>query len=98
MDNFLLDILVCPKCKSSLRLLDDYSGDFDIEDGGLECTACAATFPIINGIPRFVPVENYASSFGLQWNKFRTEQLDSVNGSTISKDRFYSVTEWNPNG
>jgi SAM-dependent methyltransferase len=29
----------------------------------------------------------YAESFGLQWNKFRTTQLDSFTGLTISKDR-----------
>ena len=45
------------------------------------------TFPIRNGIPRFVPADPYASSFGLQWNKFRTTQLDSFTGTTISRDR-----------
>lgn len=44
-------------------------------------------FPIIEHIPRFVPTENYASSFGLQWNEYRTTQLDSFTGLTISRDR-----------
>lgn len=43
--------------------------------------------PIVNGIPRFVSSDNYASAFGRQWNKFRKTQLDSHTGTTISKDR-----------
>jgi 2-polyprenyl-3-methyl-5-hydroxy-6-metoxy-1,4-benzoquinol methylase len=39
-------------------------------------------------IPRFVPIDNnYTSSFGLQWNEYRTTQLDSFTGLSISKDR-----------
>ncbi len=45
-------------------------------------------FRIVNEIPRFVPAEdNYATSFGLQWNRFRKTQLDSFSGLTISRDR-----------
>lgn len=54
-----------------------------------ECYICPSgcAFPAKGGLPRFVPVENYASSFGLQWNQYRTTQLDSHTGLTISKDR-----------
>lgn len=45
------------------------------------------TYPILDNIPRFVPPENYSSSFGLQWNTFRKTQLDSENGLSISRDR-----------
>jgi SAM-dependent methyltransferase len=44
-------------------------------------------YPVINRIPRFVPLENYASSFGLQWNAYRRTQLDSYTGLPISKSR-----------
>ena len=44
-------------------------------------------FPVLSGIPRFVPSDCYASSFGLQWNTFRKTQLDSYTGTTISRDR-----------
>lgn len=44
-------------------------------------------FSIINDIPRFVALDNYAASFGLQWNQYRTTQLDSHTGLTISRDR-----------
>ena len=37
-------------------------------------------FPIINKIPRFVDASNYTDNFGLQWNTFRSTQLDSHSG------------------
>lgn len=45
------------------------------------------SYPVVNDILRFVPQNNYAASFGLQWNEYRTTQLDSHTGLTISHDR-----------
>ena len=53
-----------------------------------------AVVPIIDGIPRFVPAENYASNFGLQWNAFRSTQLDSQTGLALSGNRFWKNTHW----
>ena len=44
-------------------------------------------FEIIDDIPRFVSGDNFASSFGLQWNTFRKIQLDSYTGTNMSEDR-----------
>lgn len=44
-------------------------------------------YPIVDGIPRFVPAENYAADFGLQWNKFPKTQLDSHTGIPTSEER-----------
>ncbi len=33
------------------------------------------SYPIVNGIPRFVSGNNYASAFGLQWRKFQLTQF-----------------------
>lgn len=49
---------------------------------------------IVKGIPRFVDSSNYANSFGLQWNIFRTTQLDSVSGLPLTSDRFWKNTKW----
>jgi len=46
-------------------------------------------FPIINGIPRFVDITNYAESFGFQWNIFSEVQLDKKNNYDISSKRLY---------
>ena len=45
------------------------------------------TFPIINGIPRFVSGPNYADAFGLQWNQYRITQLDSFTKSNNTQIR-----------
>ena len=45
------------------------------------------TYPVVRGIPRFVPAENYASAFGDQWNRFPRTQLDSHTGLPLSEDR-----------
>lgn len=51
---------------------------------------------IINSIPRFVDKQNYADNFGLQWNKFRSTQLDSFTGKSFTADRFWKNTKWHP--
>lgn len=84
----LLRILRCTACGGEL------AGDPTDTTGGewlagvLTCRGCSARYPIVNGVPRFVSPENYAGSFGFQWNRFRRTQLDSVTGTTISRDRF----------
>lgn len=45
------------------------------------------TIKIQNGIPRFVPMESYASAFGEQWKRFKKLQLDSFTKSNLSKNR-----------
>lgn len=44
-------------------------------------------FPIVKGIPRFVPEDNYASAFGLQWKTFAKTQLDSFSKTDITQSR-----------
>lgn len=51
---------------------------------------------ILGGIPRFVFEENYADSFGLQWNICRKTQLDSVTGLSLSANRLWANTKWTP--
>jgi SAM-dependent methyltransferase/uncharacterized protein YbaR (Trm112 family) len=89
----LLDVLACPECHGSLTPSSDAA---EISDGELRCASCRKSWPITRGIPRFVPAGNYAASFGLQWNTFRAEQLDSLNGTDLSARRFFSETEWDP--
>jgi SAM-dependent methyltransferase len=80
----MLKIFRCPSCRATLSS----NGD------ALTCTQCAAVYPIVNSIPRFVPKENYASNFGFQWNRFPGTQLDSCTGVPISRDRFLRETGW----
>lgn len=91
----LLDVLACPKCHGELDCTAfETAPDGDIVAGELKCRACATVFPVEAGIPRFVPRENYASSFGYQWNRFKSEQIDAANKTGLSELRFYSETGW----
>src|SRR4051812_44192047 len=93
MRRSLLQILACPECIGDLQLTEELaSADAFVREGTLKCVACRKTYRIVRGIPRFVPAEGYADSFGLQWNKFRRVQLDSENGAALSRHRFFSET------
>jgi SAM-dependent methyltransferase len=83
--------LACPACRGALRAVSGGAAA-----GALRCSQCSAEYPVRNGIPRFVPADNYASGFGLQWNRFRTTQLDSRTGLQISRDRFFRQSGWDP--
>jgi SAM-dependent methyltransferase len=45
------------------------------------------------GVLRFREDSGYNESFALQWNRFKTNQLDSVNGTSLSMRRF-AETGW----
>lgn len=91
----LLDRLVCPDCHGVLTSTPrSVADDGEILSGELACGPCEQRFPVERGIPRFVPSENYASSFGYQWNRFRQEQIDSLNGTQQSERRLRTETGW----
>ena len=66
----------------------------EIMEGGLTCRDCACLYPITKGVPRFVPKDAYAESFGYQWNWFRTVQLDSINQTSESEEALRGSTGW----
>jgi SAM-dependent methyltransferase len=71
-----------------------------VEEGRLVSKETGRAYPIVAGIPRFAPIENYTDSFGLQWNRFRDVQLDSNNarsGWQNSIQRFDAEAGWNAN-
>jgi uncharacterized protein YbaR (Trm112 family) len=91
----ILNILSCPRCDGSIALLSaTEKTDNEIRTGILGCRACSSDFPIQEFIPRFVPAENYAQSFGFQWNRHARTQLDRLSGIPLSRNRFFRVTEW----
>lgn len=97
MKNELLELLRCPKTGKRLYLTDEFFRDQRLISGRLQTDDNLHSYQIKNSIPRFVDGDNYASNFGMQWNRFRKTQLDSNSGHSISEDRFYSATGWSPN-
>lgn len=53
-------------------------------------------FPIVNGVLRIVTEENYAKSFGFQWNLFRQTQIDRERNDAFTEKRFFKQANWKP--
>jgi len=76
LENTLAPTLINPANGLPLLKSGEYLNDSD-----------GNSFPIVNGIPRFVDSENYTKNFGLQWNKFNKVQLDNdATGLAFSRD------------
>jgi len=90
-----LEYLACPNCKGNLVVLEaQKEGQFSIETGILKCSCCSAKYDVIHHIPRFVPLENYAKGFGLEWTMHARTQYDSYSGANVSEERFFNETRW----
>lgn len=97
MKTSLTHLLACPECRGDLSLTAAEIATADrVHTGTLACLGCGSSYPIVGNIPRFVPRENYSSTFGFQWNRFRRTQLDSHSGLQISRDRFFRQSGWDP--
>jgi len=72
----VLELLRCPDCRASLNRHGD----------GYVCTGCQRAFPQERGVARFVPPENYADSFGFQWQRYARTQLDDASSDESDKD------------
>lgn len=96
MKSDLLEILRCPRSGQRLRLRDARVVEGEVESGTLVSEDGRHSYPVAGFIPRFVPADNYAAGFGLQWNRFRRTQLDSHTGVPISRNRFYTFSQWTP--
>jgi len=78
MKRKLLDYLRCPSCAGPIVWASVTSTEGpEIIEGRLVCDACARSFPIVRGIPRFASPEKgeadkaaTAENFGWQWQHF----------------------------
>jgi SAM-dependent methyltransferase len=90
LDKSTVDLFACASCGGALLGRQAEGPPPEV----LDCGSCGASFPVVRGIPRFVSSENYAASFGMQWNRHRRTQLDSVTGLPISRRRLFLATGW----
>ncbi len=90
--------LICPECRIDLKIAKVTKRTKEsIKNGTLICTECKKKYEIVQYIPRFVPLKNYASGFGLEWTKHARTQYDSYSGSNVSEKRFFEETKWKRN-
>jgi SAM-dependent methyltransferase len=77
----LLSRFACLACKRPLRL-----------DGAQLRCDCGRLYPVVRGVPRFVPDDAYVKSFSFEWNTHKQTQLDSVRGDDMSMATFQQKT------
>ncbi len=91
----LLDILICPSCQGGLNLTALQEVEQRIEEGVLQCARCGERYPVVDGIPRFVPnalslhpgfVKKYPDALGMKASNGREDLFKEVHGST--QERF----------
>jgi 2-polyprenyl-3-methyl-5-hydroxy-6-metoxy-1,4-benzoquinol methylase len=94
-----LNLFACPVCGNdqSFELSATEEAGDDVIAGLLDCPKCQARFPISEGIPRFVGNEaDMVDNFALQWNRWRTIQIDRLAGHGLSEARFLADSRWDP--
>ena len=76
----LEEILRCLSCGGKL--------ESDAAEGFV-CPGCRRAYPNVKGIARFVDTQHYAASFGFQWHRYQTTQLD--NDEVREADRNFRI-------
>lgn len=76
----LLSLLRCLNCAGRLEADNK---------GGYICPSCHRAYPNERGVARFVDPDNYAGSFGFQWHRYSTTQLD--NDQIRESDRHFRI-------
>jgi SAM-dependent methyltransferase len=90
-----LRLLVCPRTGRALELAKSCAlAEGRIANGELLEPVSGARYPIVDFIPRFAPSDNYAASFGLEWNIHGRTQYDETSGHSLSRERFEKETRW----
>ncbi len=84
-EGWFIPLLICPRCGGSLSPAS----------GALQCEA-GHDVPVANGIPRFVPSDDYTQSFSLEWLTHDTTQLDSKRGSAVTEATLREKTGLTP--
>ena len=68
------------------------------DNGELHCltNSSGSCYKVENGAVNFTHSRNYTDNFGDQWTRFPRLQLDSYNGTGISRKRFLNALDKTP--
>jgi SAM-dependent methyltransferase len=78
MKRRLLSYLACPTCRSPFDVHAERDDGEEIIEGTLVCRGCQGSFPVVRGIPRFLPEQlsaakqATAAAFGYEWTHYST--------------------------
>jgi uncharacterized protein YbaR (Trm112 family) len=98
MKKRLLELLCCPDCRRERLDLLVYAasgnGTQEIVEGEIRCLGCGSRFPVINGIPRMLPVELRNALVKFHPDFFaRHPDLRSDNGAKRADERVARTLE-----
>ena len=92
-----LSLLRSPDTGEPLELINDEIIDGEVRSGALRDASSGQRWPIIESIPRFVPIDNYCDNFSLQWEKYGHVLDPRRTGMTLYEDRWEKETRWPKN-
>ena len=99
MNKSYIDLFKCPNSGENLTLEILKESEDQVIEGSLKSSNYS--YPITNGIPRFVEDEGYSDNFGWQWNKWARIQFEDENiGRPMAghtEDMFKKITELDSN-
>ncbi|HID30982.1 MAG TPA: methyltransferase domain-containing protein, partial [Desulfobacterales bacterium] len=77
-----VSVLCCPETRESLWIEPRETRSNGMVVSGTLTSLSGQRYPIVDGIPRFVDVEQYAASFGYEWSRWPRVQFESENAGT----------------
>jgi SAM-dependent methyltransferase len=92
-----LSLLRSPDTGEPLELIDAEIIDGEVRSGALRENGSGQLWPIIEHIPRFVPIDNYCDNFSIQWEKYGHVLDPRQTGLTLYEDRWEKETRWPEN-
>lgn len=91
-----VDYLCDPQTGEDLNLVIEELVGSSIKSGSL--ISKSNTYPIIDGVPRFVNFDGYSKNFGWQWKKWSKVQFESENKDSpmegYTEDMFLKITNF----
>jgi len=89
-----LELLACPSAAARSRSATRASAPATNSSRTPRLRALLGALPVRRRVPRFVPDQDYAGSFGWQWNRYARLQRDSYNGTTLVRDTLFKRSGW----
>lgn len=82
--------LICPACQGALSLETMESEGDVVRSGKLTCES-GHVYAIRDGVPRFVPTDDYVDTFSFQWRRHHLTQLDRLDRRESEETFFLST-------
>jgi len=90
----ILELLICPKCKNedlSVNISKEY--EFGVYEGEIKCKNCGSIYPIHNGVPIFVELDNKHNVFERTSDHYGSGWVEGDESASYSIDEKWHYDE-----